>query len=201
LEIICKGCGSRFIIPDEKIPKDKTVKVKCPKCGEKTVIEPKKDEIEIESISYSDEVLSDIYEDKRLALFVGENREILKKILPEIEEMEYKLIQSEDVRDAVRKLRLYHFDLILIEEKDIRENMVMKYLNRLPMAIRRKIFVVLLSKNFKTMDQMMAYALSVNLILNLQDIEKIKDILYNAIRKYEAFYKPFFDVMKEIGKL
>ncbi len=202
MEITCKGCGSKFIVPDEKIPKDKTVKIKCPKCGEKTVIEPEKDEMEMESISYSDEVLSDIYEDKRLALFVGENKEILEKILPKIEEMEYKLIQSEDVRDAVRKLRLYHFDLILIEEKgDIRENMVMKYLNRLPMAIRRKIFVVLLSNNFKTMDQMMAYALSVNLILNLQDVEKVKDILYNAIKKYETFYKPFFDIMKEIGKL
>jgi len=215
LEITCSGCGSKFIIPDEKIPKGKVVKVKCPKCGEKTVIKAKepsteteireKDELsELETFSYSDDVLPEVYEGAKLALFVGDNSDLLSHISPHIEEMGYKVIHALDVRDAVGKIRLHQFDLILLQEGfggDITENLVMKYLNRLAMAIRRKSFVVLLSNTFKTMDQMRAYALSVNLILNIQDLDKIKEVLYNAIKKQEAFYKPFFDIMKEIGKL
>ncbi len=216
MEITCSGCGRRFIIPDEKIPKGKViVKVKCPKCGEKTVIELKeqdadreikpKDELsELETFSYSDDVLPEVYEGTKLALFVGDDRSILERISLPAEDMGYKLIHSSDVKDAVSKLRLHQFDLILLQEGfggDVRENLVMRYLNRLSMAIRRKIFVVLLSNTFKTMDQMRAYALSVNLILSVQDLDKMKDVLFKAMKRHEAFYKPFFDVMKEIGRL
>ena len=208
MEITCKGCGSRFIVPDEKIPKGKIVKIKCPKCGEKTVIEPEqetKDELlEIEDYSYSDDTLSDVYEDSRLALFVGDDTDLLNRILQPIDDMGYRLIHAPSAKDAIGKMRLHHFDLIFLQEgfgEDIKESLVMKYINRLSMAVRRKTFVVLLSNNLKTLDQMMAYALSVNLILNIQDIDRIKDILNNAIKRHEAFYKPFFDIMKEIGKV
>ena len=32
MEIICESCQSRFKIADEKLPKDKTAFLKCPKC-------------------------------------------------------------------------------------------------------------------------------------------------------------------------
>ena len=212
MEITCSGCGSKWVIPDEKLSKGKVVKIKCPKCGEKTVIdlreigaaEPKDELFELDTFGYSDDVLPEVYEGSKLALFVGDDPQLLTLMSPHIEEMGYKIIHSSDVKDAVRKIRLHQFDLILLQEGfggDISENMVMKYLNRLAMAIRRKSFVVLLSNTFKTMDQMRAYALSVNLILNVHDLSKTKEVLSNAIKRQEAFYKPFFDVMKEIGKL
>jgi len=212
LEIICSGCNSKFVVPDEKIPKGKIIKIKCPKCGEKIVLETKPEEKisiepefpEIESYSYSDDEIPDIYEETRLALFIGDDPELLSRISQPIEDMEYKVLSASDTKEAIGKLRLHQFDLILLQEGfggDIKNNIIMKYLNRLSMAIRRKTFVILLSKSFKTMDQMMAFALSVNLIINLNDLDKLSDILDNAIKRNERFHKPFLDIMKEIGKL
>ena len=212
MEIICSGCNSKFVVPDEKIPKGKIIKIKCPKCGEKIVLETKPEEKisiepefpEIESYSYSDDEIPDIYEETRLALFIGDDPELLSRISQPIEDMEYKVLSASDTKEAIGKLRLHQFDLILLQEGfggDIKNNIIMKYLNRLSMAIRRKTFVILLSKSFKTMDQMMAFALSVNLIINLNDLDKLSDILDNAIKRNERFYKPFLDIMKEIGKL
>jgi len=219
LEITCNGCKSRFVIPDKKLPKGKIVKIKCPKCGEKITLsldksnekitlndlnETHEEFSDIDNFSYSDDELSETYEGKKLAFFVGDDTGLLSRISKPIEEMEYKIISASEIKTAIGKMRLNHFDLILIQDGfggNIQENLVIKYLNRLSMSIRRKSFVVLLSKIYKTMDQMMAFALSVNLIINLNDLDKLKDIINKSIKRQELFYKPFLDIMKEIGKI
>jgi len=221
LEIVCSGCNSRFVVPDEKIPKDRVVRIKCPKCGEKIVLEPKTSEEdqqnsasvsapspekppEVEDYGYSEDELPETYEGARLALFVGDDNELLSQISRPLEDMGYKVVPSSDLRAAVGKMRLHQFDLIILQEGfggDIKESIVMKYINHLPMAIRRKSFVLLLSKTYRSVDQMMAFALSVNLIINVNDIAKLSEILDNAIKKQEIFYKPFIDIMKETGRL
>ncbi len=219
MEITCNGCKSRFVIPDKKLPKGKIVKIKCPKCGEKITLsldksnekitlndlnETHEEFSDIDNFSYSDDELSETYEGKKLAFFVGDDTGLLSRISKPIEEMEYKIISASEIKTAIGKMRLNHFDLILIQDGfggNIQENLVIKYLNRLSMSIRRKSFVVLLSKIYKTMDQMMAFALSVNLIINLNDLDKLKDIINKSIKRQELFYKPFLDIMKEIGKI
>ena len=32
MEVTCEQCKSRFNIPDDKVPKDKVLKLNCPKC-------------------------------------------------------------------------------------------------------------------------------------------------------------------------
>lgn len=213
MEIVCEGCNSKFVVPDEKIPKDKIVKIRCPKCGEKIVLEPETKEKkpaategfpDIGDYSYSEDELPETYEGAKLALFVGEDKQLLPRISQPLEDMEYKLVSTSDLRGAVGKMRLHQFDLIILQEGfggSIKDNLVMRYINHLPMAIRRKSFVVLLSNTYRTMDQMMAYALSVNLIINMNDLDRLANILNTAMKRQEIFYKPFFDIMKEIGRL
>jgi len=81
----------------------------------------------------------------------------------------------------------------------IENNPIMKYLNHLSMSVRRRMFVTLISEEFKTMDELMAFALSVDLIINMKDIEKIAIILKHAISAHEKFYKVFTDTLAEIG--
>jgi predicted Zn finger-like uncharacterized protein len=40
MEIICESCQSKFRIADEKLPKDKTAFLKCPKCQNRISVPP-----------------------------------------------------------------------------------------------------------------------------------------------------------------
>lgn len=68
------------------------------------------------------------------------------------------------------------------------------------MSIRRKIFLVLSSEKLKTLDNMMAFAKSANLVVNPDDLHNLPLILKKAISDHERFYKVFEDTLKEVGK-
>ena len=39
MEIVCESCKAKLNIPDEKIPKGQAVRISCPKCKKKIVLE------------------------------------------------------------------------------------------------------------------------------------------------------------------
>jgi hypothetical protein len=68
------------------------------------------------------------------------------------------------------------------------------------MSIRRKMFLVLVSDAFRTADNMMAFAMSANLVVNPKSIEKLPTILQRAQKENRIFYKVYLDVLEETGK-
>ena len=47
---------------------------------------------------------------------------------------------------------------------------------------------------------MAAFAMSANLVISLNDLDKLSIILKRAVSENEKFYKVFFDTLKEVGK-
>ena len=39
MEIVCQNCQSKFNLPDQKIPADRSASLPCPKCKNKDIIE------------------------------------------------------------------------------------------------------------------------------------------------------------------
>jgi hypothetical protein len=68
------------------------------------------------------------------------------------------------------------------------------------MSVRRKVYLVLLSRKFKTLDLMKAFAMSANLVVNPDDISNLALILKKGISDHEKFYKVFVDTLLETGK-
>jgi len=120
------------------------------------------------------------------------------------EELGYRCIPSSDTRDATGKMRFHHFDLIMVADgfdgQEVAKSPILNYLNRVSMSVRRRVFLALLSDKFKTMDNMMALALSANVVISTKDMEKLVPILKKAISDNDKFYKVFMDTMTEIGK-
>ena len=75
----------------------------------------------------------------------------------------------------------------------------MHYLNRLSMSVRRNIFLVLIGDRFKTRDNMMAFALSANVVLNPKELNTFAPILRNAISENEKFYKVYTDIKRTLS--
>jgi DNA-binding response OmpR family regulator len=139
-----------------------------------------------------------------LALVLNGDDGQVNEISSVLEELSYKPILALSTQEVMGKLRLHHFDLIILSDgfdgQNLEGSPVTNYLDHLSMSERRKIFLVLLSDEFKTMDNMMAFTLSANLVVNPAELSKLGLILNKAIPDHEKFYKIFMDTLKEAGK-
>ncbi|NVM25692.1 MAG: zinc-ribbon domain-containing protein [Desulfobacterales bacterium] len=213
MDVTCKSCGTTLNIPDEKLPPSQAVSVTCPKCKGKIRIEPSdrrlapsKEEFKEAGLEYGDDTspLEFFEEGTGLALVLDGNEANVMEINSALEGLSYKAILPTSINEAMGKLRLYHFDLIFLSDgfdgQDLERSPVTNYLNHLSMSVRRKIFLVLLSEKFKTMDNMMAFGKSANLVVNPDDLSSLSLVLKKALSDTEKFYKVFMDTLKEVGK-
>jgi len=209
MDVTCDSCGASFKIPDEKLPPNQVVSIACPKCKGKIKVDTRnsdKDIVssEIEELEQDSSPLDLFEEGTRLALVLNGDDGQINDISSVLEELSYKPIVAPSIQDAMGKLRLHHFDLIILSDgfdgQNLEGSPVTHYLNHLSMSVRRKIFLVLVSDKFKTMDNMTALTLSANLVINPADLSKLRLILNKAIPDHEKFYKIFMDTLKEAGK-
>lgn len=230
MEIICDQCNRKLNIPDEKLPEGRKVTVTCPGCKNKLSVKRKPETDEDESSfgfaagdgeekaeNHSDFGfgLSDDYDtpdrtfefiedEGKTALICEEDNAIKEIIKPVLDFMEYHIVETDNARDAIKKMRYNAFSLIIMnEEFDTRDpdaNGVMIYLSRMQMLERRKMFVALLSRRFYTMDHMMELNQSVNLIINLKNLNDIEKILKRGISDNDMFYRLYMENLKSIGR-
>ncbi len=214
MDIVCKNCSSKFRIPDEKIPPGRVTHLACPKCKDQLSIDPAKitGEVSIdfdeaddnEGYDASDKPFSFIEEEGQTALLCELNPLARNTIRNALNLMDYQITMAENARDALKRMRYHVYDLIVVNEsfdtKNPDSNGVLIYLERLSMSVRRKIFVAMISDRYRTMDNMMAFHASVNLIVNTKNIEDIGKILSRGITDTEMFYRIYKESLKEAGR-
>jgi predicted Zn finger-like uncharacterized protein len=151
-----------------------------------------------------DQALDFFDEGVKIALVILKGDDKREKVGSALEGLGFKCIYADSTRDALGKLRFHLFNLVFLadnfDNQDILYSPIMNYLNRLPMSSRRKMFVALIGDRFRTMDEMMAFALSANAVLNTKDIDKSSSILKKGISDNEKFYKVLMDTLAEFGK-
>ncbi len=167
-----------------------------------------KQEKSLEDYTYDDysgdQTLDFFDEGVKIALVILKGDDKRDKVGRALEGLGFRCIYAESTRDALGKLRFHLFNLVFLadnfDSQDILYSPIMNYLNRLPMSSRRKIYVTLLGDRFKTMDEMMAFSLSANAVINTKDIEKLSSIIKKGISDNEKFYKVLKDTLAEFGK-
>jgi CheY-like chemotaxis protein len=214
MDIICNSCSSKFRIPDEKIPVGRVTSLPCPKCKVRISIDPSKrtgkgilamEASENGSYDAADKPFDFIEEEGLTALLCEQNPLARTTIQNALNLMDYQITVTENARDALKRMRYHVYDLIVINEsfdtKNPDSNGVLIYLERLTMQTRRKIFVAMVSSRYRTMDNMMAFHASVNLIINIKNIEDIGKILSRGITDTELFYRVYKESLKEAGRM
>jgi len=217
MDITCDKCQSMFRIPDEKIPAGKTAIFQCTKCKNRISVgsNQKTDDIaknikkdstdyhEIGSQTYDvfDNPFDFVAKEGKIALVCESDPSARQKLVNALELMECHVNVVENTRGALKNMRYHVYDMILVNEKfddmNPHSNGVLIYLERLNMAIRRNIFVVLISHGFRTMDNMMAFNKSVNMLINIKDIDNIGKILKRKIRDNDLFYRVYKDSLRK----
>ncbi len=146
-----------------------------------------------------------VEEEYETAIICDNDPANIEKIRIALDLMEYSITVAKNTRDALKSMRYHTYDLVVLNENfdtanpDV--NGILIYLNRLVMAERRAIVLFLLTERYNTLDPMMAYNRSANIVVNLKDIDKIDTILQKGLNDSVIFHKIFKEALVKSGKM
>jgi hypothetical protein len=118
-----------------------------------------------------------------------------EQIARRLTEDSYQVFVAGDSRQAIETMRSNKLDIVLLEpEFDQSEQgaaFVVREINVLRPAQRRRLFFVLLSSSLRTMDAHSAFLNNVNAVVNLSDLTDLTRILEVGLREFNELYREF----------
>lgn len=142
--------------------------------------------------------------DSETAMICEQDPADREKISGDLKGMGFAVVEPASFKEALKCMRFHIFDVIFVGENfntgNSGINDVLKYLEGLSMTVRRKTFVVLISASLDTLDNMMAYNKSVNLIINKKEIDDAGQILKKALTEHNTFYHVYKENLRKHGK-
>lgn len=141
---------------------------------------------------------------RRLALVCADAPERQTVITTALEQLGYTTHLAADADDAIQRVRRDGAEVVVIDEHfqgaTPLDTPVLAALSAMPMSIRRYVFVALLGREYKTFDNMMAFATSANVVINPNDLPQLAVILRRGIIENDAFFKTLREVLQDAGK-
>ncbi len=159
------------------------------------------DEAEGDAYDASDKPFDFVEEEGKTALLCEPDPTIKKAITRVLDVLEYHVTEVNSSREALKTMRYHSYDLIAVNDyfdaTNPEANGVLIYLERLNMAIRRNIFVVMITRHFRTMDNMIAFQKSVNMVVNVDNIADFDKILRRGMADFGMFYQSYKEVLAQ----
>ena len=130
---------------------------------------------------------------------------VREKIVAAMKSSGYLITEAANARDALKKNRFHVYDVVVLNERFDTDNPdandLLVYFEALPMATRRQTFVILLTERFRSSDNMAAFNKSVNLVVNLTNVDDFAAIFKRGLADHTAFYHVFKETLKKMGKI
>lgn len=140
----------------------------------------------------------------RLALVCEDAAERQGVIKPALEQVGFTMVASKNAAEAVERMRRDTYEIVILDEQyqgaTPLDNPVLSAVRAMPMSTRRYMFVVLLGREFKTFDNMMAFTKSVNVVVNLNDLPHLPAILRKGVADNNEFYRVLRGVLQDTGR-
>lgn len=205
MNITCPHCQTKLNVPDEKIPKDRDSSFKCPKCTEKITVpasRPQEDPQPFDPAEAPSGASARFSSRGRAMICMGEGSPS-GSVVATLGQMGFEAETPVNVTQALKKLEYHVYPLVLIDESfDQGRGLsdLISHMNNLDMSLRRRICLILISRQNPTGDRMAALHASVNHIMGANDMAHLSEILSEALTEHENFYIVFNESMKAAGK-
>lgn len=168
---------------------------------EKTLV----NEVASEDYDPADRPFDFVGEGGETALLCEPDPAVRETISASLRDLGYQITEPTTAKDALKAMRFHVFDVVVLNERfdvdDQQANSVHRYLEGMPMSTRRRFFVVLVSEKFRTMDNMTAFQQSVNIVINLKNIDEAGKIIKQGVAENKAFYHVFQETLQKMGKI
>jgi zinc ribbon protein len=174
-----------------------------PQAPEEPVEEFDSSEIRDEGLASSPEE-DEFVEDRKLALVCIDSAPHRATVKTALDGLGYTVHISLKPEDAVQRIRANHYDLVIIHEEyggSAESNLVLQTIQPMTMALRRHMCVGLVGTQFRTFDNMMAFAKSVNFVVAEWELSKIRGIVRQAAAENDQFFRVFRESLRDAGKV
>lgn len=153
----------------------------------------------------SDRPFDFVATDAKTALICEPDANVRTRLTSALNDMGYQTTLAASARDALKSMRFHLFDMVVVNENfdpsAPDRNDVLTYLETLAMSTRRQIFVALVSDKYRTMDNMAAFNKSVNVVINLKNIDNAGTIFRGAVADNAAFYRVMKETLNKMGRI
>lgn len=169
---------------------------------EKTLV----NEAAFEAYDTSDRPFDFMEADTETALICESDPALRENMSHAMSSLGYRITEPSSAKDALKNMRFHVYDVVILNENfdtadPAASNAVLDYLSHLNMSTRRKIFVALISSQFRTGDNMAAFNKSANLIINTSNIDDLGLIIKRGAAENEAFYYVFKETLSKKGRI
>ncbi|MDR2456145.1 MAG: hypothetical protein LBE49_06085 [Deltaproteobacteria bacterium] len=142
-------------------------------------------------------------EGMKAAMIVFDTEEIQQRLAERLTAMGFRVTVAVNVRDAVKQLKFGRFQLIIIQEDyygaSLSTNQIVRAVNSVELAVRHDMFVAVVGDGFTSLDDLTAFSLSLDTVVNNKDIEDIERILISAMGHSRKFFQTYREMMLQRG--
>jgi len=142
-------------------------------------------------------------DDRPKALIVYDDEEVADLLARKLEALGHRSAVAINMRDAAKQLKFADFGLLLIQEdyygSSLSGNQLLRSVQHMDGQNRRGMLVVLISPTMTTLDDLQAFALSLDAIINTEDIESIDRLLLSIVARAKKFYASYREILVELG--
>ncbi|MDL2260486.1 hypothetical protein LJB99_06415, partial [Deltaproteobacteria bacterium OttesenSCG-928-K17] len=142
-------------------------------------------------------------DDRPKALVVYDDLDIAEMLEQKLDKMGLSVTVAVNLRDAAKQLKFANFTILLLQEDYFGSNMTTNHLLRSVQGMdsqsRRGTLVVMISPTQTTLDDLTAFSLSIDAIVNTAEIANIERILISTIARANKFYAIYREVLAEHG--
>jgi len=205
MRFTCSNCSKELNIPDSKLPETPKFKVKCPHCQERVVLEKPRKVADMEmapdlsreheepdaeqASSGAQQMEPEIFPPGARIVFMAlDSQRWTEEAHNFFQEMGYHESRASEVREAVMKLRLNDYHVLLIEDSS-KYQPLLNELGVWPGIKRRTLNVVLIGEHAQSMDPQIAFRKGVNTYINAHELERGHELFGMALKAYDEYYR------------
>jgi CheY-like chemotaxis protein len=147
--------------------------------------------------------LTEAVDDRSKAIVVFDDPEVQELLVRKLEENGYQATAALNPRDAAKQLKFANFSLLVLQENysgaSLRGNLLLKSLQGIDITSRRGMLIILISPTITSLDDLTAFGLSIDGIINIADIDSIDRLLISITARAKKFYATYREILAEHG--
>ena len=132
---------------------------------------------------------------RRRILLCTNDKAAQEKVRESLDDGLYELHVAETAIDALTQLRETKDEIIVLDPQFDQSRQggvtMLQHVNGLTPNYRRRVYLVLVSPQLKTLDTYLAFINGVNLTVNADDLGQFQQIIERSIRDFNEIYHPF----------